>query len=391
MIENKTMVLPNTAIYPLGEEIGIKVNRLGALLQLPKTSGEKVSSSDIDPDALKDALATVLQPHNISLITLLFPDDSLLWTTEISGKNNAALYGNSDGFTHIKPMKPQNIPKVFASYLGTKDNVFIEVKARLSLNGLFTLLAIFDLRRKFGLLHLLSHTVGESHVTENGIQKEIAEALEHGDIRWLLPFMLELAEHKEEIDIVLALEELTKYGLISTENRAVILSAKGEQLFSILVKRDTLCGVESIFYHRGELHVQRTAFLSAGEHLFRFEFGDDATISSTTSKEALEALRTLFAPGEDPGAMVVPPSEPTIPEIAVPPAQEDTTPALSLKDKTGGWQCVCGKMNTGQFCASCGKHRIQKQETTIPTFCKNCGAPLSPENKFCRICGTPSK
>ena len=53
-----------------------------------------------------------------------------------------------------------------------------------------------------------------------------------------------------------------------------------------------------------------------------------------------------------------------------------------------GWTCSCGQVNTGKFCAECGK----KRPAGAPVYvCDKCGwKPEDPANppKFCPECGT---
>lgn len=82
--------------------------------------------------------------------------------------------------------------------------------------------------------------------------------------------------------------------------------------------------------------------------------------------------------------------------------------ANAQKEQAGGWKCTCGTVNTGKFCADCGKPKPQEGwkcdcgAVNTGKFCAECGKPRpqsqcpkcgwKPENgavpKFCPECGT---
>ena len=58
------------------------------------------------------------------------------------------------------------------------------------------------------------------------------------------------------------------------------------------------------------------------------------------------------------------------------------------------WTCECGKVNTGKFCAECGKPQPQDKSWTCECgkqntgkFCSECGKPQSPKKIKCDKCG----
>lgn len=65
----------------------------------------------------------------------------------------------------------------------------------------------------------------------------------------------------------------------------------------------------------------------------------------------------------------------------------NTQAAAAMPNKTeNGWTCVCGAVNSGKFCSSCGSPKPENK----PRFCTNCGwKNPNPENspKFCPECG----
>lgn len=61
-------------------------------------------------------------------------------------------------------------------------------------------------------------------------------------------------------------------------------------------------------------------------------------------------------------------------------------PKPAAKDS---WTCECGHVNTGKFCAECGKPKPEQQDK--PWFCPECGAKNLPGAKFCSECGTKKK
>ena len=51
---------------------------------------------------------------------------------------------------------------------------------------------------------------------------------------------------------------------------------------------------------------------------------------------------------------------------------------------SGGWNCSCGSVNSGNFCSNCGAKKPEPKAA----FCTNCGTKLAPGVKFCSNCGS---
>ena len=63
-----------------------------------------------------------------------------------------------------------------------------------------------------------------------------------------------------------------------------------------------------------------------------------------------------------------------------------TTPEKKEEPKTEGVKCPnCGSLITGNFCIECGTKKPEQQKER---HCKNCGAKVGSEDKFCMECGT---
>lgn len=73
-------------------------------------------------------------------------------------------------------------------------------------------------------------------------------------------------------------------------------------------------------------------------------------------------------------------------EAARPSAPAQAVPPVGTA-ASGGWTCVCGAVNTGNFCESCGAKR-----QNFVSRCDQCGwspAPGEQPPRFCPQCGTP--
>ncbi len=382
MMDKKTFVLQKATIRSIGNQLGIEVNRLGDLLQFPEAGNETVTGEQ--PDGLKTVIETVLQPRNISSITLLFPDNSILWTTEITGKGQSVLYGDNMGEVSIKPMEKGEAINIFASYLNESTAASGKATLSLSMNALFVLLAINDYRRRVGLYHLLSHTVGDDPLTVTGIQKEIDRAVDHQDLRWLLPFFFEVTGYEKAIDLPLAIKELEESGFLNhgTEpGGSVEIACPGSHFLNELSRNHTFCGIQSYFYHKGALTVLRGAFLATDQSITFIEMDTEARFSSVAFDQVPKIINNLFSPGEDPGFAPREESDEKV-EAASPFADKPAEEIMpedqeTATDANEPWECICGKINTGEFCGSCGKQRIPRTQTAIPSFCHHCGAPLA--------------
>ncbi|MDD2959185.1 MAG: SPFH domain-containing protein [Lachnospiraceae bacterium] len=66
----------------------------------------------------------------------------------------------------------------------------------------------------------------------------------------------------------------------------------------------------------------------------------------------------------------------------------------SKAPETGGWTCGCGAVNTGKFCAECGKAKPEEKGWTCSCgavntgkFCAECGKPRPADEKWTCSCG----
>lgn len=376
-MNEKTIMLPKASVLSAGRRLGIAPNRLGALLKLPD-SGESTQAGTETETSWKGALSLVLAPKNLSLITLLFPDDSLLWTAELTNGESTALMGDDGETLRIRMMSPIDIVRTFARHFSPVSKAVTRMQGQCSLQSFLVLMALSDLQRGNHCLQLLSHAVGAPTITAETLQNEWEEAVAHCDLRWLLPYMRELLGYGQTLDIPAALAELNSIGLINIENGSILPTEKGEPILNMLRNRAMVCGIESLYYHEGVLQSQKTILLLSGTSVCRIELGESAILETIDEAELMKTLEVLFAPGEEAG----------------PTTQKVIDTSVETKDnvvqvENPSWRCACGQQNTGRFCTACGMPGEDGEGQTTAAFCIQCGAPLLPEARFCTRCGAP--
>ncbi|MGB4439558.1 MAG: zinc ribbon domain-containing protein [Sedimentibacter sp.] len=330
-----TFSIPKDVVSKAGNALGIKANQLAGYFGLAESTESKLPE-----EGWENILPVLLQPLNFSGIIALFQDDSLLFTNILTGENDAMFCGEEDGNLKVMPMSQLEIIELLASYLGeTKEPS--KIKQELSADALIAMMSIADSIRRAKLENILDPSKNSFEIKEESLNKEFESTVKSGDLRWIAPFLAELRWESKPVDFSKALNELSKLGIIRLKNGKVNIDEKGEVFFEELLKRRTIIGIRSVFYHKGVLNYLSMAFLRTENYLWFLDVTDNACMMSLKYDELKGMIAAMISPGE------APPEE---------------TATAEITDKA-------------------------KEKVKTPKFCKSCGAKLSDDAKFCKSCG----
>lgn len=347
-MNNITYSIPKDVVSSAGNYLGIKANRFAEYLGF-----EKSNQSKNPEEGWENLLPIILKPRNFIGVTALFQDDSLLFTNLVTGEEDAAFCGEEDGNLKIMPMSQIEIIELLSSYLvETEDRQ--KIKQELSVDALICMLSIADSIKRAKLENILNPSKTEFEITEKILQNEFQYNLESRNLRWLSAFLVELCWEAKPVDFKKALKELSKLGIIMYKDSNVEISEKGEIFFDELLKRKTILGLRSVFYHGGVINYLAMALMRTENYLWLLDVTDNACIMSLNYEELQGMIGTMISPGEEP------------PEIeAYAEAEPKAVSEIDAEDTNN-----------------------EQKKSVTPKFCRTCGEKLSSGSKFCKKCGT---
>ena len=327
--------IPKDIAVSAGNYLGIKANRLAGYFGFAESSKKTKSEEGWD-----EILPIILKPRNFTGMTALFEDDSLLFTNLVTSEEDAAFCGEEDGILKVMPMSQLEIIELLASYLGeTEDRQ--KIKQELSGDALICLLSIGDSIRRAKLENILDPSKTEFEISDKILQNEFLYNSEGRNLRWASAFLAELRWEEKPLNFEKSLKEFSKAGIIIYRDGRVELSENGEIFFDELLKRKTILGLRSVFYHQGVINYLAMALMRTENYLWFLDVTDNGCIMSLNYEELKGMIGTMISPGEEP------------PEI-----KADT------------------------------KAEIKSEKSAGPKFCRNCGEKLNPDSKFCKKCGS---
>lgn len=355
-MNNITYSISKDVVSSAGNHLGIKANQLAEYFGFMKSS-----QSIKTEEGWEEVLPIILKPRNFMGMTALFEDDSILFTNMVTGEEDAAFCGDEESNLKIMPMSQMDIIELLSSYLGEVEERQ-KIKQELSIDALICMLSIADSIKRAKLENILNPSKTEFVITEEILQNEFQYNLESRNIRWLSAFLAELRWESKPLDFKKALKELSKTGIILYKDNKVEVSENGEIFFDELLKRKTILGLKSVFYHEGVINYLAMALMRTENYLWFLDVTDKSCIMSLIYEELQGLIGTMISPGEEP------------PEIE---AQVAAEPLVQPKAKM--------KADTKAEPENINKEH-EKAET--PKFCRNCGEKLTSSSKFCKKCGS---
>ncbi|MHC1734919.1 MAG: zinc-ribbon domain-containing protein [Erysipelotrichaceae bacterium] len=336
MSENQTIRIPKESIIQAGNELGIKPNRLAVYFGLEEGKGK------VKPEETwRSVLPVVLRPRNFSGVKVLFQDDNLLFTNILRNENEAVFFGIENEDVMVLPMESDEILVLLSSYLGEIEPT-PRIKQELSLDALIAMLAIVDSVRHAKLMNVLDPSKTEFDLDLASLSKEFKDSVVAKDIRWLAPFMHDLRWEAKEINFDVALRELAKLGIVQYKNEKIGIDDRGIVLFDELLNRKTMLGIRSVFYHEEKLNYSSMAFIRSENYIWQLDGSEKSCMMTLNNEELQGMIAVMLSPGENP------PEERRV------------------------------SMEKGK----------DREDSSNPLFCRNCGEKLSIGARFCKRCGT---
>ena len=376
-----TYSIPKDLVTSAGNHLGIKVNQLAVYF------GFAESSQSIKPEnGWEKVLPIILKPRNFTGMTALFEDDSLLFTNIVTSEEDAAFCGEEDGILKVMPMSQSEIIELLASYLGeTEDRQ--KIKQELSGDALICLLSIGDSIKRAKLENILDPSKTEFEISDKILQNEFLYNSEGRNLRWASAFLAELRWEEKPLNFEKSLKEFSKAGIIIYRDGRVELSENGEIFFDELLKRKTILGLRSVFYHEGVINYLAMALMRTEKYVWFLDVTDKACIMSLNYEELQGMIGTMISPGEEPLEMeaVERLAETKADGTAKGSAEKNADIEVEAKAKIITISKVKMKAETKAELDSINK---DQEKLTPPKFCRNCGEKLTSGSKFCKKCGT---
>lgn len=347
-----TYSIPKDIVSSAGYHLGIKANHLAGYFGFAKSS----QSVTIE-EGWEKILPIILKPRNFTGMTAIFEDDSLLFTNIVTGEEDAAFCGEEEGNLKIMPMSQMEIIELLSSYLGEVEDRK-KIKQELSIDALICMLSIADSIKRFKLENIINPSKTEFDSTEEILRNEFQYNKESRNLRWLSALLADLRWESKPLDFKKALKELSKTGIILYKDRMIEISENGEIFIDELLKRKTILGLRSVFYHQGVINYLAMALLRTENYLWFLDVTDKACIMSLNYEELQGMIGTMISPGEEP------------PEI-----EALATDYVKTKMKT-------------EIKAEPENINKEQEKPATPKFCRNCGEKLTSSSKFCKKCGT---
>ncbi len=262
-----------------------------------------------------------------------------------------------------------------------------DVGISLQKEEMIVLLAIIDLYRKNTLLNY----AGESHVAEDVSEKEITGEISNGFKNGLVRILVnnygcQMPDTKDVSRLLAILSD--KKCLFSTGGGYKLAEDYAALATSFLVMDSVVLYEAFEVLPNGDIPVDGGLSITAGVHdIITFIFdGDTIGLYSFSAFQMLSTIEKILACPAlmDEMKQVVPPPVQSAPPVqdAPPPIQAarpaqaaapmQTPPPFSpaaqavrpiqgapgTQPAGNTWRCACGRVNTGNFCAVCGKRKI---------------------------------
>lgn len=385
-MNQKVIAIPSNKIIPAGRGLGLEPNLLSGLSGFPASAGTYEAEKEWEellPVLLSPSKASMLmkgeRDHAVSLTSLSITEEKLL------------LYsGEAGGNTYVRETDPVQLRKELMTSVGLNASGR-EIVLPMSLDALFVLSALSDFTKQQKARMMLGQINEPVPPAINEIRNLLNEAEKGMDPRWwLTPFLYSIYGLNRNLDVPEALRQLQQLELAEENEGIVYPTLTGFSLMDELTCRRGIVGFHSYYFEGGKPVQSTQVLLGTLDTIWLIECGENSVLSSLNAEAALLIIEQALTPGG-----VIPKEyEAQSPDEADPKeyvvqtqAQTTETNRLATTENDDSWLCSCGKNNSGNFCISCGKAKV---EATLPPkkkFCKNCGSELKTDAQFCVKCG----
>lgn len=229
-------------------------------------------------------------------------------------------------------------------------------------------LAMIDISRKRNMLSYADAPVNNTAMTVDTINAEIASPYKNGLVEIFLK-NYKLAAPRPEHTLTL-LESLVKKGVVQYNGGYTLSTNYDHFAHNFLIPESIVMYETMDLLPNGEVAVVARVAITAGLHeIITFLFDGDLVEINTVSAAQLLTNIEDFMSCPEIKAVSIPSSENVTP---VPAVQTTVSPAVTEQvavqptaqtlvqpatQDDGTWVCQCSKVNTGNFCASCGSKK----------------------------------
>lgn len=237
-------------------------------------------------------------------------------------------------------------------------------------------------------------------IAEEAFTSSMAQSMQHGDVRWLLPCLLKLvpslaselpAASAGGLDLLVATDVFKRGHRAGTNEPMLLFGDKGQLLAVDFYRTWWACvGIEVNGWDGAAVWRLRRAFLAntaLANHFFDLrQTRDGESVVAYTPLTSSGFAATLTEILDT--AVPLPKPKPVAPPAA--PVRSVAPPAIPM--------VRCSKCGTAleadaAFCDSCGARAKVPEPPPLPPAplsCTKCGGALRPNAKFCPVCGTPT-
>lgn len=362
----KNLLIPCNILKKILFQYNIGVNQLGKIFideidEIGDGNLEKWINSlnNYDKERLPEVLKLIATPNILVNTSIVIELDSAIRTWAISNSVSQGFIGiNEHEMLEINMVEDMTtLINSLMIYLdmavpAAEGNVGFKV----GIEDMPVIFSLIDFHQRKKYSGMLDHTwLGEEMFLDD-IQYFFKDSVVNPDIRWLLPFALDILDvEKDYVGLENALQRLERLNILERKKEAWCFTPQGRAFADSCINRISQMSL-SVIDADGEGNLQETECILIRSNrtlwLFLKELSENTVlITSLSGEKAGVFFNGLFSTEGVPKEIVV------HAESVIPPKPE--IPKTVNKNKI----------------------------SSSPKFCSNCGNPLNPEQRFCNVCG----
>lgn len=360
----KNLLIPCNILKKLILKYNIDLNQLGKIFidEIDKKGNGDLENwinllNREEKERLSEVLKLIATPNILVNISIVIDGDSVIKTWAISN-------GISQGFIGIDENEMlemnmvENVTMLINSLMIYLDMAVPSAEGNVGFNvgigDMPVLFSIMDLHQRKKYAGMLDHTwLGEEMFLDD-IKYFFKDSVINPDIRWLLPFSLDVFEVEKDYEgIEISLQRLEKLKVLERKKEAWCFTPQGSAFADSCINRISQMSL-SVIDADGEGKLQKTECILVRSNrtlwLFLKEPSENTVlITSLSGEKAGIFFNGLFSTEGVPKEV----------DRCIEPESKSEIPKTVNKDEV----------------------------SSVPKFCSNCGNVLKPGQRFCNICG----